>query len=108
MVADWATYLLKRVPADLKQQILEEAQTQETTPANVVRGVLCNHYRLDCPPRRSSFRPPFKPEADTIFIRLQLPLFDAIKADASRNAQPQRQIILGILEAHYRNGGTPE
>lgn len=105
----WSTYLLKRVPEGLKADIAYEAAASSTSPANVVRSILCAHFDLDCPPRRAYLQPPFKPERDTLFIRMQLPLFEAVKAEATLRNAPQRDVILSILKSHYgHNGGTPE
>lgn len=108
-MADWSTYLLKRVPEGLKADIAYEAAAHATSHANVVRDILCAHYGMDCPPRRAYLEPPWKPERDTIFMRLQPPLFQAIKEEAASRNTPQRDVILSILKAHYgHNGGTPE
>lgn len=107
-MSDWSTYLLKRVPEGLKADIAYEAASSSTSHANVVRDILCTHYGLDCPPHRAYLQPDWKPEANTIFMRLQPELFGAIKAEAaSRNAH-QRDVILDVLKAHYgHNGGHP-
>lgn len=108
-VREWSTYLLKRVPEGLKADIAYEAAARATSHANVVREILCAHFDLDCPPRRAYLQPPFEPDKDTIFLRLQPELFSEIKREsASRNA-PQRDVILDILKRHYNhNGGTPD
>ena len=107
-MADWSTYLLKRVPESLKADIRAEAAQYATSPSNVVRSILCDYFGLDCPPRRAYQSPPYKPEADTLFIRLQPELFAEIKAEATSRNTDQREVMLSILKSHYgHNGGHP-
>lgn len=107
-MADWSSYLLKRVPEGLKSDIAYEAAARGTSHANIVREILCDHFGLDCPDRRAYLQPPFKPEADTLFIRMQPGLFAAVRAEAASRNTHQRDVILDALRAHYgHNGGTP-
>lgn len=103
----WATYLLKRVPESLKADIAAEAAQFSTSSANVVRSILCDHYGLECEPLSTKGRPPLKVDADTMLMRLQRPLFQAIQADAASRNTTQRDVILDVLRAHFNHNGGP-
>jgi len=102
-VREWPTYLLKRVPESLKTDLSYEATAYATSMANVIRRILCDAYGLNCPPRRAYHREDIQLDQGTLLVRLQPELFEAVKEDASRNGRPQRDVILDLLTAHYRN-----
>lgn len=105
----WVTYLLKRVPEGVKADIADEAQRTTSSHSNVVRAILCDHFGMDCQHAESRGRPPFWPDRNTLFLRLQPELFSAIKQEAASRNAPMRDVVMEILRSHYNhNGRTPE
>jgi hypothetical protein len=101
-VLDWPSYLLQRIPTELRAAISDDAREHDLSVADTIRSVLCAHYGLDCPPRGTGYndRGTKDAGAERLVLRVQPELFDAIKADTSE--QNMRATILKILEAHYQ------
>jgi len=104
IVRDWPTYLLKNIPRDIRAGIEEEAGAGSM--AEVVRGILCEHYGLDC--RKVVARNRFIAVngTETMLLRLQPELWEEIKKEAKRRGTkkrpfPIRSVIIEALEAHY-------
>ena len=103
-IADWPTYLLKNIPESDRRRLSGSAADQNISVSDVVRGLLCARYRLDCP--RESYR--YEPDRDrgarTILLRLQPRLNSALELEVSRTGSSKRRIILDVIEAHYKEG----
>jgi hypothetical protein len=107
-VSEWPSYLLKRVPEDLRISLSDEAKARDYSLADLIREILCSHYGLECERRRNPKRtiPIGYGEhgnrdilSPTLLLKLQPELWEKIKADES--APTRREVMLGILEAHY-------
>jgi hypothetical protein len=104
-VLDWPSYLLQRIPTELRAAISDDAREHDLSVADTVRSVLCAHYSLDCPPRGSGYndRGTKDAGAERLVLRVQPELFNAIKADCAQGyGKSMRATILEILEAHYQ------
>jgi hypothetical protein len=99
VTADWPTYLLKSIPREIRQGIEREAGAGSM--AEVIRGILCEYYSLDCEPviARNKFLKINGTE--TMVLRLQPELWEEIKRDAKRRRVPHRSVIIEALEMHY-------
>lgn len=106
-VNDWPTYLLKNVPESERRLLSASASAQNISVSDVVRGLLCAHYRLDCPRESYRYEPDRDTGARTFLLRLQPRLARALELDSSRTGHARRRIILEILEAHYKEGEQP-
>ena len=109
-VRDWPTYLLRDIPPGTRLALEIEAGAEDRSMIEIIREILCAHYELDCEPVLATARPPKpKPSTDTMILRLQPELWQAIRQEAdqqeSRYGATDR-IIHAILAAHY-NGGHP-
>ena len=100
-VASWPTYLLTGVPADHRLLISEEAEGRNTSVSDVIRSLLCDSFRLDCPPESYRYDASRDKGARTILLRLQPKLVKALDREQRRSGMNKRQIILGTIESHY-------
>ena len=100
-VRAWPTYFLKRIPAELKTSLNEDAETRDVSVADVIRMILCAHYRLDCPPRSRSFEGGIHKHTQNTILRLQPGLWRALKDDQKISGRPVRDLIITTLEKHY-------
>lgn len=109
-IRDWPTYLLRDIPEATRAALEEDAAREERSMIEILREILCGHYELDCEPVISTARPPKpKPATDTMMLRLQPELWQAIRAEADQQESrygATNRIIHGILADHY-NGGHP-
>jgi hypothetical protein len=103
-VLDWPSYLLQRIPTELRAAISDDAREHDLSVADTIRSVLCAHYSLDCPPRGTGYndRGTKDTGAERLVLRVQPELFQVIKDDAGFNGATMRAIILDILEVHYQ------
>ena len=102
----WPSYLLRDIDPEIRKAIEADAELDGSSMIEVVRGILCSHYQLDCEPVENSVRQEKITGTDTMVLRLQPTLWEAIKADAGTTYGATRKTITDILAAHY-NGGTP-
>jgi len=105
VLRDWPTYLLKNIPLQIRQGI--ERDAGDDSMAEVIRGILCEHYALDCEPVVARNKFLRVNGTDTMVLRLQPELWEKIKADALTARTTHRAVILEALEAHY-DGGHPQ
>ena len=105
VLRDWPTYLLKNIPLHIRAGIEHDAGFTESM-AEVIRGILCEHYGLDCEPVVARNKFLRVNGTDTMVLRLQPELWEKIKADALTARTTHRAVILEALEAHY-DGGNP-
>ena len=108
-VKSWPKYLLRDIPDHLRSAIEEDADLDGTSMIEVVRGILCAHYKLDCSPVDSVQRSEFIPGTGTMVLRLQPELFEKLNADVQKAASPygaKKKVVMDILADHY-NGGHP-
>lgn len=102
-VRSWPSYLLQRIPPQLRTAIEEDAG--QNSMAEVIRAILCAHYSLDCEPPEYELQPGSIPERipghDRMLVRVQPELFEAIKQHSDESGETMRTVILDILEAHY-------
>ena len=97
----WPTYFLKRVPDQLKDNLNTDAETRDVSVADVIRMILCAHYRLDCPPRSTMFHGGIRPHTQNTILRLQPGLWRALKDDQKISGRDLRDLIITTLEKHY-------
>lgn len=105
-VASWPAYVFHKpdgLPSLLRNAISAEAKERDQSLADTIRGVLCSHYRLDCPPRSKSYQPDRDQGATKMVLRLQPALFQEIKDDAQERGLTLRLVILGILLDYYES-----
>ena len=103
-VRSWPAYVLHRkggIPEPLRAAISADAAEQNLSLADTIRGILCAHYALDCPPRGSGYDSDRDGGAQMMVLRLQPALFKALNRDAKKRKQSLRSLILTALEAHY-------
>ena len=103
-ITDWPTYLLKNVPESERRRLSQSAAAQNVSVSDVVRGLLCARYRLDCPRESYSYQAERDQGARTILLRLQPRLNSALELEVSRTGTSKRRIILDVIEAHYKEG----
>ncbi len=101
-VRTWPTYLLRDIEPGIRKAIEADAELDGASMIEVVRGILCGHYALDCEPVETSVRSPEKiTGTDTMVLRLQPALWEAIKADAGPTYGATRKTITDILQNYY-------
>lgn len=108
-VRSWPTYLLRDIPEATRTALEEDAALDGRSLIEIIRSILCQHYGLDCDPVIATGRAKFQDGTDTMLLRLQPELWEAIKEDIAAQETPYgapHRIIHGILAAHY-NGGHP-
>lgn len=99
---DWPAYLLTNIPPALRVSLSAQAERDDTTVADTVRAILCNHYSLECPPVSSGYRASRDKHHPNLILRVQPDLFRAIKKDAKQSRYTMRHIIMTILTEHDR------
>ena len=113
-VRSWPTYLLNGIPPEVRAAIEEDAELDGVSLAEVMRGILCAHYGLNCETVDTFSKPP-KPNrgTTTMVLRVHPELFAAIKEDAGQAGSSygtayggMRKRIIEILSDFYssRNG----
>ena len=104
-VAEWPSYVFHKpdgLPVTLREAISTEAREQDQSLADTIRGILCSHYDLDCPPRsKMGYQSDRDQGATKMVIRLQPELFQAIKEDSTERHLTIRLVILGILLDYF-------
>lgn len=105
-VRKWPQISLMRaggIPTTLRAQISAEAQSSQRSVADTIRTILCDHYKLDCPPRGGEFGYDNVRDqgSEKMVLRVQPELFDEIKKDATASGKVVRELILEVLQAHY-------
>lgn len=103
-VADWPAYLLKDIPAFEREQLSASAADQDVSVSDVVRGLLCARYKLNCPAASYGYNAAHDEGGTTILLRLQPKLAAALDREAARTRNPRRRIILNTIAAHYTKG----
>lgn len=103
-VTKWPSYLITRIPDDLRSALEEDAEESGTSLAEIMRRILCAHYGLDCE-QVERFGGPAIEGSDRFVLRLQPDLFSAIKKDSAKSGETMRTLLLEILSSHY-NGVT--
>ena len=98
-VLRWPSYLLKNIPPELRAEIEREAGPD--TLSDTIRAILCAHYSLDCDPVQTRNRFARINGTDTMILRLQPELFEAIRWDADERGESVRTVIIQALERHY-------
>lgn len=68
---------------------------------NIMRGILCEHYDLDCSPIYGNIRKDAWKSAATMRLKMQPELFQALKEDAAETGESMRSLVMEALEAHY-------
>lgn len=101
LVQAWPTYLLKRIPEELRNRLSEEAEQQNVSVQDVVRSALCERYGLDCELVEMRYQPQKDRRSQTLLLRLHPKLFKAIGRQAFRDTAPMRDVILDVLLDHY-------
>lgn len=108
-VRSWPTYLLRDIPEATRTALEEDAEREERSLIEIIREILCSHYGLDCEPVTAAGRSKFTDGTNTMLLRLQPELWEAIRRDIAAEdilyGAPHK-IIHGILSAYY-NGGHP-
>jgi hypothetical protein len=106
-VRSFPTYILNDVPVYLRSAISEEARERDLSMAEVVRGILCERYKVECEPvtLRRGGQVGYDPERDAgaqrIIIRVHPTLFRKIKRDAAYRKITMKRAIMQSLEKHY-------
>lgn len=98
---EWHRYLLKRIPPELRDSLQASAQDADLSVADVIRDILCQHYRQDCPPISRAYPGTLKPGTDQMLLRLQPELWRAIRDDQKISERPFRSLIIEALEKRY-------
>lgn len=106
LVSDWPKYLLKNIPEPERRCLSGTAAAQNISVSDVVRSVLCERYRLVCPPESYSYASARDTCATTLLLRLQPRLAQRIEREAARTGKTKRRIILETITSHYRKEGT--
>ncbi|SRR5260221_9146524 len=101
-VSAWPTYLLKGVPESERRHLTSSAAAQNISISDVVRRILCDHYRMVCPPESYGYDPARDDGALTILLRLQPRLARALDREKARTGRTKRRIILDTIEAHQK------
>lgn len=99
--AAWNYFLLRSTGPELQKALRVEAQDKQLPLAEVIRSALCEHYELECRPIKGVIRRDAWENVDTILLRLQPELFQAVKSDAAKTGESMRALILQALEARY-------
>ena len=104
-VRKWPSYLITPLPETLRDAVEADAEENGESMSEVMRQILCGHYRLRCESVERFGGP--KPEgSDRFVLRMQPELFRALKRDAAKHHTTMKALVLETLSAHY-NGGVP-
>lgn len=102
-VLAWPSYLLDRIPSDLRDRMSEEAEAEDISLQDVVRSALCAHYGADCDLRSGAYS--WNSDKDTgaqkMLLRLQPDVFKAMVEQSILEERPIRAVVLSVLERHY-------
>lgn len=109
-VKDWPKYLLRDIPPEVRAGIEDDADRDGSSLIEVVRGILCSYYELNCEPVESIARQEIRRGFHEMLLRLQPDLDLAIETDIEtrlatdqleRRYGAKDKIIHEILAAHY-------
>lgn len=101
-VATWPSYLLSRIPLDVRERLSREAETEDCSVVDVVRGILCGHYGVDCePPEPRSYMAGRDKGSSSMLLRLQPEIFRRLSEQSMKEERPVREIVIEVLERHY-------
>ncbi len=103
-VADWPTYLLKKIPAVERERLSAVAAELNVSVSDAIRAELCARYRMDCPPASYRYDDTRDTGAATILLRLQPLLHRALERESARTGHSKRYIILETIASHNTKG----
>lgn len=103
-VANWPQYLLKDIPAAHRQWLSHQAAQFDVSVADVIRGLLCNRYKLRCPKESYRYNAEQDKQSASMVLRLQPRLSTLLDREAARRGWSKRRIILDTIEANYKKG----
>lgn len=105
IVSTWPSYLLKRIPPELRRSISDDARALDVSVQDVIRGILCKRFSLRCPPESNRYDAERDSGTSTqLLLRLQPKLRRSIVRATDEAGQSMRELILETLEAHYKKG----
>ncbi len=94
--------MITRIPDPVRSELSREAEARNVSVQDVIRSVLCDRYRLNCPQASYGYEPARDTGvSDTIHLRMQKKLKHALERDAAKTNRPLRTVIIDTLEAHY-------
>ncbi len=104
-------YLLTAIPEPLLARLIKEAETRDTSIANIVSGVLAHEFRVFFTPSDRHLRPELK---DEVYVRpsgqsigitknLRIPweVLEEVRALAKHRGVSMRSIILSALSQAF-------
>ena len=98
-MSDWVSFLVRDLDPYLLEDIRLQAEREERSISDVIRSVLCEHYRLKCPPSGRSTRVEFG--AQTIRLRMHPKLWNKIRTQSLRRNVSMQRLVHDALEARY-------
>lgn len=99
-------FLLRNMNRKLRHRLEADAKKANESLAETVRGILCEHYLIDCSEIEGAIRRDVWNASLTVLLKLQPELFQAIKDDSAESEESMRSLIIGALETHYQTPVT--
>lgn len=97
-VTDWPAYLLGGVPPQQRALLSAMAEHEDVSVSDVVRGILCRHYGLDCEPVSFKYDGDRDRQGERLLLRLQPELWRKMKKDTKGRYGAFRALIQQILD----------
>ena len=103
-VSRYPSYLLKAIPPDDRKRLSEDAAAQNISVTDIIRRLLCDRYKLHCPPESYGYQPGRDGGGSNILLRLQPNLALRLDKEAAQTGSSKRGIILEAIASHYQEG----
>lgn len=97
-VTDWPAYLLNDVPPHQRALLSAMAEHEDVSVSDVVRGILCAHYGLECEPVSFKYDGDRDRQGERLLLRLQPELWRKLKKDTKGRYGAFRALIQQILD----------
>lgn len=104
-VRKWPTLSNLILSEELRGALKEEREESGLSMAELMRQVLCAHYKLRCEDIDSFGGK--QPGEGEFTLRVSPELFHALQRDKKKRGAAMRRLVLEILEAHYTKNGGP-
>jgi hypothetical protein len=94
-------FLVRDMSPHLRKLLEQDAQQEDQSLSETMRGILCAHYSLDCSEIEGALRTDVWNGSQTVLLKLQPELFKEIKTDSAHTGESMRSLIIAALEGHY-------
>jgi hypothetical protein len=97
-VAEWPSYLIRRIPADTRARMTERAVADDMSLADVVRQALCARYRMECDPASYGYQADLDSSGDMLLVRLQPDVWAAMRQETEARYGATKRLVLESID----------